>query len=210
MVYCEKLFEGLDKRLEQQKTLDVIGIELCSTVKDPRDKAMRLIEAHKGKEYLIENAKWLGYDTGHIRNPNGNSRKKFSQLSEKEKQVEKIKQFIKKNGYEPDLYDVMSMVDSTLTYNENLKLIQDSFPILKPRTKWHEYEPKLLEQIQFADYDELLSLLDISIEIVRNRNTNGWQDIEDIIIGHLEIDESVWDYEPMEIYVTPEPEEMMG
>jgi hypothetical protein len=43
MTHCTKLFESLDKRLEERKTLEQIGNELCDTVDDPRGKAIRLI-----------------------------------------------------------------------------------------------------------------------------------------------------------------------
>ncbi len=75
-MYCTKLFEALDKRLEEKKTLDEIGRELCDTVTDPRGKAIRLIKADKGEKYLIQNADWLGYDVGHIRNAEGENRPK--------------------------------------------------------------------------------------------------------------------------------------
>lgn len=75
-MYCTKLFEALDKRLEEKKTLDEIGRELCDTVTDPRGKAIRLIKADKGEEYLVQNADWLGYDVGHIRNAEGENRPK--------------------------------------------------------------------------------------------------------------------------------------
>ncbi len=77
MTACGKLFESLDKRLEEKKTLDEIGRELCDTVDDPRGKAIRLIKVHKGEEYLIENSDWLGYNVGHIRNVDGENRPKF-------------------------------------------------------------------------------------------------------------------------------------
>lgn len=80
-MYCSKIFEALDKRLEEKKTLDEIGRELCDTVTDPRGKTIRLIKADKGEEYLIENADWLGYDVNHIRNAEGENRpKNFGQL----------------------------------------------------------------------------------------------------------------------------------
>lgn len=205
-MYCEKLLDGTDKRLEQRKTLEQIGEELCAGVKDPRDKAMRLVEMLHGKEYLIANAKWLGYDTGHIRNPSGENRPKIIALTDKDKQVEKIKGYIRKAGYEPDLYDVTGLVDSTLNLTENWENIQNIFPIFKPHI-WHEYKPTIIEEIQFADYEDLLNILDISVGIVRKRSVDGWQDIEDTINAHLEMDESVWNYEPMQIFITSQTEE---
>lgn len=64
-MYCTKLFEGLDKRLGEKKSLEEIGKELCDTVDDPRGKAIRLIKAHRGDEYLKDNANWLGYNIPH-------------------------------------------------------------------------------------------------------------------------------------------------
>ncbi len=70
-IYCSKLFESLDRRLEERKTLDEIGRELCDTVDDPRGKTIRLIKAHKGEQWLYDNADWLGYNTRKINNPEG-------------------------------------------------------------------------------------------------------------------------------------------
>ncbi len=66
MTACDKLFEGLEKRLQERKSLDEIGKELCSRVKDPRGKVIRLIKLYKegdAEGYLRRNADWLGYDT---------------------------------------------------------------------------------------------------------------------------------------------------
>lgn len=60
-MYCTKLFLSLEKRLEEKKSLNEIGQELCDTVDDPRGKAIRLIKINKGEKYLIDNADWLGY-----------------------------------------------------------------------------------------------------------------------------------------------------
>lgn len=84
MTYCNKLFTSLDKRLDAKKTLDVIGEELCSDVKEPREKAIRLIKAHKGDEWLVENAQWLEYDYTHIRNPTGKKGRRAAKTSKKE------------------------------------------------------------------------------------------------------------------------------
>ena len=69
MTICSKMYEALDKRLEEKKNLDEIGSELCDAVIDPRGKAIRLIKAHKGEQYLKDNAVWLGYET--TNNPGG-------------------------------------------------------------------------------------------------------------------------------------------
>jgi len=69
MTICSKMYEALDKRLEEKKNLDEIGSELCDAVIDPRGKAIRLIKAHKGEQYLKDNAEWLGYET--TNNPGG-------------------------------------------------------------------------------------------------------------------------------------------
>jgi len=69
-MYCEKLFEGLDKRLAERKDIDTIAEELCPTISKKRDKVIRLIKAHKGGRYLLNNCDWLGYCKGNIRNHN--------------------------------------------------------------------------------------------------------------------------------------------
>jgi hypothetical protein len=61
-MYCTKLFESLDRKLDERMNLDEIGKQLCDTVEDPRGKAIRLIKAYKGEEYLQENAEWLEFE----------------------------------------------------------------------------------------------------------------------------------------------------
>lgn len=56
------MLEAIDKRLEEKKSLEEIGCELCDAVKDPKGKALRIIKNYKGKKYLVDNAEWLGYD----------------------------------------------------------------------------------------------------------------------------------------------------
>lgn len=71
-MYCDKLFESLDKRLEERKSIDDIVVELCPTVSKGREKIVRLIKIHRGGDYLIKNHDWLGYSVKHIRNRDGN------------------------------------------------------------------------------------------------------------------------------------------
>jgi hypothetical protein len=70
-MYCEKLFESLDKRLNKKFTIARIALELCPTVAKPREKIISLIKVHKGGDYLIQNQVWLGFRAQHIRNPRG-------------------------------------------------------------------------------------------------------------------------------------------
>ena len=64
MTYCNTLAEPLKKRIEVEKqSLDTIAQELCgNTVKNPRQKAIRLIKILLDEDILIKNAKTLGYD----------------------------------------------------------------------------------------------------------------------------------------------------
>ena len=63
MTYCSTLARPLLKKINQGKTLDEIGAELCgTTVKNPRKKAIRLIRELLGQETLIEHAATLKYD----------------------------------------------------------------------------------------------------------------------------------------------------
>jgi len=62
MTACGKLFKFLDGLLEEKKTIDQMGDEICDMVKNPRKKIIRLITQHKGEDYLKENAEWLKYD----------------------------------------------------------------------------------------------------------------------------------------------------
>lgn len=65
MTYCNTLFEPLIRRIEiEKKTLDEIADEVCGdTVKNPRQKIIRIIKVLLGEEYLIEHAQTLGYNT---------------------------------------------------------------------------------------------------------------------------------------------------
>ena len=75
MTICSKTLDAVRKRLEERKSLDEIGQELCDAVDDPRGKAIRMVKQAMGKDdaekYLTENAEWLGYKVNYIRNPEG-------------------------------------------------------------------------------------------------------------------------------------------
>ncbi len=63
MTYCTTLAEPLLKKIQDKKTLDEIGISLCGdSVKNPRQKAIRLIRELLGEETLTQYAEALGYD----------------------------------------------------------------------------------------------------------------------------------------------------
>ena len=70
-MYCEKLYEGLDRRLDEKKDIDTIAEELCNGISKKRDKIIKIIKSHKGGDYLLENADWLGYNKDKIRNMKG-------------------------------------------------------------------------------------------------------------------------------------------
>lgn len=70
-IYCEKLFEGLDRRLADKKSIDDIAAELCPGISKSRDKVIKIIKMHRGGQYLIDNYEWLGYNKYQIRNPAG-------------------------------------------------------------------------------------------------------------------------------------------
>jgi hypothetical protein len=67
MTICSKTLDAVRKRLEERKSLEEIGKELCDAVDDPRGKALRMVKQIMGKDnaekYLIDNAEWLGYRT---------------------------------------------------------------------------------------------------------------------------------------------------
>ena len=71
MSYCKKLYDGLDKRLEEHKTIDQIADEMCPEVSKKRDKILKLIKSTKGTDWLFENHEWLGYRVDCIHNPTG-------------------------------------------------------------------------------------------------------------------------------------------
>ncbi len=63
MTYCTTLAEPLLKKIQDKKTLDEIGKSLCGdSVKNPRQKAIRLIRELLGEETLTQYAETLGYD----------------------------------------------------------------------------------------------------------------------------------------------------
>jgi hypothetical protein len=64
MTYCNTLVAPLKERIEvEKKSLDTIAQELCGdTVKNPRQKVIRLIKILLGEDILIKNAETLGYD----------------------------------------------------------------------------------------------------------------------------------------------------
>lgn len=66
MSYCSTLVEPITRRVKEGKNLDVIGKELCPDIKKPRQKIVRMIKSLLGDQYLIDNAKSLGYDTTRI------------------------------------------------------------------------------------------------------------------------------------------------
>ncbi len=73
-MYCKKLFEGLERRLEEKKDIDTIAQELCPDVVQSREKVIRLIKSHMGGSYLVDNYEWLAYNKDNIRNPTGEGR----------------------------------------------------------------------------------------------------------------------------------------
>lgn len=114
MTICSKMYEALDKRLEEKKSLDEIGSELCDAVIDPRGKAIRLIKNHKGEKYLKENAEWLGYEE--TNNPKGRY------VSDEKIQQEAIREDARSNGLR---------VDTPINYGMNsgvtIQSMQDEF-----------------------------------------------------------------------------------
>jgi hypothetical protein len=70
-MYCEKLFDALEKRLSEKKSIDTIAAELCPGISQGREKIIKIIKTHKGGNYLFENYEWLGYNIRNIRNPKG-------------------------------------------------------------------------------------------------------------------------------------------
>lgn len=61
MSHCDSFYRSLDRKLEQKMTIDEIAMDLCSKTKDPRRNMILDIKEHKGEDWLIENADWLGY-----------------------------------------------------------------------------------------------------------------------------------------------------
>jgi hypothetical protein len=63
MTYCDTLTEPLKEKIEKGQSLDDIGKSLCgNTVKNPRQKAIRLIKILLGENYLKRYSDTLGYN----------------------------------------------------------------------------------------------------------------------------------------------------
>ncbi len=63
MTYCSTIAKPLLKKIKEKKTLDEIGAELCGkSIKNPKQKAIRLIKELLGEEILIQHATTLKYD----------------------------------------------------------------------------------------------------------------------------------------------------
>lgn len=65
------MFEALNKRLAEKKSIDEIAAELCPGISKSRDKVIKIIKMHRGGQYLIDNYEWLGYHKYQTRNPTG-------------------------------------------------------------------------------------------------------------------------------------------
>jgi hypothetical protein len=82
MTICDSTFDALDRRFEKKMNIDDIAKELCKGSRDPRVKIIRLIKAYKGKEWLCENADWLGYKINYVRDSEEIPEEQFSSESE--------------------------------------------------------------------------------------------------------------------------------
>ena len=84
-MYCEKLYEGLDRRLAEKKDINTIADELCPGLFRPRHKIIKAIKMTRGADFLIDNYDWLGYNKSQIRNQKikPNSQRNTSKPSQK-------------------------------------------------------------------------------------------------------------------------------
>lgn len=77
MTICpETTRKAYQKRIDEGKTLEDIGSELCNGVKCPRRKAIRIVKQVLGEDFLIANSEKLGYDVKKVehvgaKNPSG-------------------------------------------------------------------------------------------------------------------------------------------
>jgi len=75
----------------------------------------------------------------------------------KEFQVKAIKKYLKQKGISPDLIDVESMVDSTLTLSENARIIMDDVKlmqkigVIKPETASQKKIERFLKAIDIFE-----------------------------------------------------------
>lgn len=62
MTICDSMKIAVEKRLDEKRSIEQIGSELCSGIKFPRKKVIHIIKEIKGKEFLEKNADWLCYE----------------------------------------------------------------------------------------------------------------------------------------------------
>ncbi len=62
MTICEKMKIAVEKKISEGKDIEEIGQELCSSVKYPKRKIIRIIKDFLGEEFLVQHATELGYD----------------------------------------------------------------------------------------------------------------------------------------------------
>jgi translation elongation factor EF-G len=81
--------DAVEKRLEEGKTLEEIGQDICSGVKSSKRKIIRIVKEieGKGEQYLIDNSEKLGYDgVGQLKSAKKKVQKIAVQVPEQEQE----------------------------------------------------------------------------------------------------------------------------
>lgn len=106
MTICEKMKHIVEKKISEGKDIEEIGQELCSTVKYPKRKIIRIIKDFLGEEFLIQHARELGYDgVGQLK-------------STKEKKVQKIALNRNKDNEEKSTKELLEEIITKLQNEE--------------------------------------------------------------------------------------------
>lgn len=104
MTICSKTLDAVEERLEERKSLEEIGRELCDVVDDHKGKALRLVKKLKGKDadqFLKDNADWLGYTISNVRE------RKYLESTRNTPTHKKI--------FAQNTYDVVSVPEATIS-----------------------------------------------------------------------------------------------
>lgn len=141
MTICSAMLASIDKRLAEKKTLEEIGCELCDAVDDPRGKAIRIIKAHRGEKYLIDNAEWLGYQ---VKVP-----KKFATITE--------------SNIEETIYPEPQQTNRTDSFEQN-EIVYESEPLktVQECCSYNPPEPHEQKEMQ-KDNKFIPTLRDVTI-----------------------------------------------
>jgi hypothetical protein len=131
MTYCNTLSKPLKRLINEKKSLEEIGVTLCGdSVKNPRNKAKRLIREILGQEVLDQNAETLGYQISKLRV----SGKQKSYLRKKiSAEEDRVSDRLQGQCTEVCEHDKTNHVDRTPTGDNELSHIVEAVSVLISR-----------------------------------------------------------------------------